>query len=208
MKIFVSAILVLSFGLITEARRSPQSEDNRTPEDRLARSVVVTRAEAEHYGKTLAKLGVYANYCDMAQTPRTNALSNSYREKHQIWRALDRKSYVSFGGGRAGLNAFDSYNTAQFNNASLAFIQRRDGVRPADGGAAVGGIGTEASCSQGLVEFNQLIGMNTQQLLAHIREELSTTPRLIEAPVATVDPGPAVSADGAGERDDNNPDGE
>lgn len=212
MKIFVSAILVLSFGLITEARRTPQS-DSRSPEDRLARSVVVNRAEAEHYGKLLAKLGVYANYCDLAQTPRTNALSNAYRDKHQVWRDLDRKSYVPFGGGRTGLNAFDSYNTAQFNNASLAFIQRRDGVRPAGGGAAVGGIGSEAACSQGLEEFNQLVGMSTQQLLAHIRQELSTTPRVIEAPavVATPEPGsqtPTPNPEGPTERDDNNPDGD
>lgn len=213
MKIFVTAMLVLSFGLITEARRTPQS-DSRSPQDRLGRSVVVTRAEAEQYGKLLAKLGIYANYCDMAQTPRTNALSNSYRDKHQVWRDLDRKSYVPFGGGRTGLNAFDSYNTAEFNNASLAFIQRRDGVRPSGGGAAVGGIGSEAACSQGLAEFNQLVAMSTQQLLEHIRQELSTTPRVIEAQPPAAEPpavepvSPVANPDGPTERDDNNPDGD
>jgi hypothetical protein len=211
MKNFVSAILVVSFSLIAQARRSPQSEVARTPEDRLGRSVVVARAEAEQYGKILAKLGVYANYCDMAQTPRTNALSNAYRQKHQVWRDLDRKSYVPFGGGRVGLNAFDSYNTAEFNNASLAFIQRRDGVRPAGGGPATGGIGTEAACSQGLAEFNQLIAMSTQELLAHIRQVIAAPPAVRTA--ETPNPGPAradqpASTSEATERDDNNPDGD
>lgn len=207
MKTFFVAILALSFGLSAEARRTPQSADSRSPEDRLARSVVVTRAEAEQYGKILAKLGVYANYCDMAQTPRSNALSNSYAAKHQIWRDLDRKSYIPFGRGRAGLNAFDTYNTAEFNKASLAFIQRRDGVRPAGGGAAVGGIGTEASCSQGRAEFDQLIGMSTQQLLAHIRE-LNLAPRpSVEVIPASPDDSDART-DRETERDDTNPEGD
>lgn len=192
MKKIILSLMVLSFSLSTTALakqgiRSPasaRSTDSRTASDRLPASVSITRAEAEQYSKILARMGNYALYCDMAKANNDHAFSNAYAEKHQVWRDLDRKAWVSFGGE----NEFDSNNTKEFNKASLAFIHLRDGERaPAGGRAPYAGLGTQAACSQGLAEFNQLVGMDTRELVDHVRE-------VIAAPAGDAVPAEAAPA--------------
>lgn len=219
MKNFVSKSIILSLFLSATALAGVTSDGQQFTEepcptpatpalsrsDRLpANTPALNLNEIEKYAETIAKFGNYSLYCAHS-APRNCELQNAYSNRHQLWGDIDRKANQFRGyaqrsdpnDSRRGQENFDTVSTRAFNRASLAFIQRRDGVRNPAGALTTPGVGTAAACAAEATELNEIKDMNARELLDHIREVLAA-PAEIAAPsapaaeVAAPAPPPAV----------------
>lgn len=167
------------------ACRAPQTPDMYP----LASSVRLRLPEIEKYAELLAKWGNYSLYC-LAEAPCADYYA--YQLQHQRWGQLDLRARLSrdyemvpefpalMSNGRqiqaaipAHRDDFDSVSTRAFNVASLAFIQRRDGVYGPNGTLTTPGVGKEAACAAEATAIARYKDKNTVELLDFIREEIS-----------------------------------
>jgi hypothetical protein len=194
---------VLAKPLAKKTSRGPASAEScdsagptLTAGDQLRAQVALTLPEIEKYAELLAKWGNQSLYC----AERGSCESRRYQLKHNQWAAMDRKArrFRAYDmvpeqpalvlNGRqfqaaipAHRDDFDSVSTRAFNKASLAFIQRRDGVYGQGGTLTTPGIGKAAACAAEESEISRYKDKNTQELLDFIREELAAPPEEVPA---------------------------
>lgn len=225
LSLFVSATALAKAKTTTKKpSRSPASAEpcpmperpTLTARDRLPSDVRLTLPEIEKYASLLAKWGNHSLYCSASASCE---MRDAYRLRHIHWGDLDRKARLFNNyemvpaqpamviNGRqiqgeiaAHRDDFDSVSTRAFNVASLAFIQRRDGVRSPAGVLTTQGAGTAAACAAEEAEISRFKDMNTAALLDFIREELArpTEPQTAveeAAPPAPIRFGPAEDQD-------------
>lgn len=206
-----------SRGPASTARCPDLPSPTLTANDRLRGPVTLTLPVIEKYAELLAKWGNHSLYC-LPATASCEELT-AYQLQHQRWGELDRKArrFQSYemvssqpalvingrqiqGEIAAHRDDFDSVSTRAFNQASLAFIQRRDGVRSPAGVLTTQGAGTEAACAAEAAEIARYRNKNTSELLDFINEEISRPPE-VQTPAAAVEPpeptgfGPAEDQD-------------